>query len=336
MVSPVTSSLAWWQLTTTTTGKTKDRQFDNFVVIAGTISCHCEKVVKLASFCFQWCAAGDDKFGIMTIHQDNQNGAWIQPIPTESLRFRFSYTQMEHEFHAWSPQNGRHFADEQRSQDWYLLHFDPTPSRLSQRYLSEYILLSAMALPGHNELIHLVWGICKIHHLFQFDLFIPQRTSSKHMHPTSLSFLIIGSFCFQMQRSNKSFNTLRPRQDGRHFPENIFKRISLNENVWILTKISLKFDPKGPINNIPTLVQIMAWRRTGDNALSDPMVVYWRIYVSLEPGELIGQICQYHGYWWLGSLLRQGISSHGIGVLCIAKKGQTNTFQTTFEWRSFF
>ena len=26
-------------------------------------------------------------------------------------------------------------------------------------------------------------------------------------------------------------------------------------------KISLKFVPKGPINNIPALVQIMAWRR---------------------------------------------------------------------------
>ena len=26
-------------------------------------------------------------------------------------------------------------------------------------------------------------------------------------------------------------NTLRPRQDGRHFPDDIFKRILLNENV---------------------------------------------------------------------------------------------------------
>ena len=28
--------------------------------------------------------------------------------------------------------------------------------------------------------------------------------------------------------------------------------------------ISLKFVPKGPINNIPALVQIMAWRRPGE------------------------------------------------------------------------
>ena len=38
----------------------------------------------------------------------------------------------------------------------------------------------------------------------------------------------------------------------------IFKCIFLNENVLILIKISLKFVPKGPINSIPALVQIMA------------------------------------------------------------------------------
>ena len=65
-------------------------------------------------------------------------------------------------------------------------------------------------------------------------------------------------------------NTLRPRQNGRHFADDIFKCIFLNENVWISLQISLKFVPKGPINNIPALVQIMAWRRPGDKSLSEP------------------------------------------------------------------
>ena len=69
------------------------------------------------------------------------------------------------------------------------------------------------------------------------------------------------------------FNTLRPKQNGRHFANAIFKCILLNENVWIPIKISLKFVPQGPINNIPALVQIMAWRRTGDKPLSEPMMV---------------------------------------------------------------
>ena len=68
-------------------------------------------------------------------------------------------------------------------------------------------------------------------------------------------------------------NTLRPRQDGRHFADDDFKRIFLNENVWISIDISPKFIPKGPIDNIPALVQIMAWRRSGDKPLSEPMVV---------------------------------------------------------------
>ena len=61
-----------------------------------------------------------------------------------------------------------------------------------------------------------------------------------------------------------SANTLRPSQNGRHFADDIFKCIFLNENVSIAIKISLKFVFKGPINNIPALVQIMDWRRPGD------------------------------------------------------------------------
>ena len=68
-------------------------------------------------------------------------------------------------------------------------------------------------------------------------------------------------------------NTLRPRQNGRHFADDIFKRIFFNENVWISIKISLKFVPKGPINIIPAMFWIMAWRRPGDKPLSEAMLV---------------------------------------------------------------
>ena len=67
-------------------------------------------------------------------------------------------------------------------------------------------------------------------------------------------------------------NTLRPRQNGCHFAD-VLKCIFLNGNLLILIKISLKFVPKGPINNIPAMVQIMAWRRACDKPLSEPMMV---------------------------------------------------------------
>ena len=68
-------------------------------------------------------------------------------------------------------------------------------------------------------------------------------------------------------------NSLRLRQNGRLFPDNTFKRIFSNENIRISTKNSMKFVPKGLINNIPALVLIMAWRRPGDKPLSEPMMV---------------------------------------------------------------
>ena len=48
--------------------------------------------------------------------------------------------------------------------------------------------------------------------------------------------------------------------------------IFLNENDKILIQISLKLVPRGPIDIKPALVQVMAWRRTGDKPLSEPTI----------------------------------------------------------------
>ena len=83
----------------------------------------------------------------------------------------------------------------------------------------------------------------------------------------------IKNYSFSKEGKQKVFlNTLKSRQNGRYFLDNIFKFIFLNENVWISLQISLKFVPKVQINNIPALVQIMAWRQTGDKPLFEPML----------------------------------------------------------------
>ena len=51
-------------------------------------------------------------------------------------------------------------------------------------------------------------------------------------------------------------HALRPRQNGCHFAEDPFKH--MNETLRISIEFSLIFVPKGPINNIPALFQIMA------------------------------------------------------------------------------
>ena len=68
-------------------------------------------------------------------------------------------------------------------------------------------------------------------------------------------------------------NSSPPGQNGRYFPDDIFICILMNERFCIMIKVLLKFVPKGPINNIPALVQIMAWRRPGDKPLSEPMMM---------------------------------------------------------------
>ena len=87
--------------------------------------------------------------------------------------------------------------------------------------------------------------------------------------------------------TDTAFNTLRPRQNGRHFADDILKCIFLNENVWIPIKISLKFVPKCPINNIPTLVQIMTLHRPGDKPLSEPMLISLLVHICVTRPQRI-------------------------------------------------
>ena len=123
-------------------------------------------------------------------------------------------------------------------------------------------------------------------------------------------------------------NTLKLRQNGRHFADDIFNSIFLNENNCTFIEISLQYDPRGPIINMPTLVQIMAWRRPGDKPLSEPMMVSLLMHIcfsrpqwvnaygipEMERLELTVIIA-----WYLSSLrnslqwchnVREGVSNH--------------------------
>ena len=103
--------------------------------------------------------------------------------------------------------------------------------------------------------------------------------------------------------------------NGRHFPDDIFNWIFLVEIVWISIKISLNFVSRGKINNIPALVQMMAWRRPRDKPLSEPIMVslvYWHIYAPLGLNELI-----FHSKMllpfshWNRSPFKLGVASEG-------------------------
>ena len=117
-------------------------------------------------------------------------------------------------------------------------------------------------------------------------------------------------------------NTLRPRQHGCHFADNTFNRIFLNENVRISISISLKFVPKGLINNIQALVQIMAWRRPGDKPLSEPITV-----------NLLTHICVTRPQWVKGHELGHHCACRWLNTLRPRQHGchfADNTFNRIF------
>ena len=172
-----------------------------------------------------------------------------------------------------------------------LTHWWPSDTISHYRYGSTLVQVMACCLtaPSHylNQWYLLAYSWSK------FTENVADITHHKFLKCTYLKILL------NLPGANElmSFNTLRPRQNGRHFPDNIFKCILLNENVWILLKISLKFVPQGPINNIPALVQIMPWHWPGDKPLSGPMMVklpthicvtrpQWVKYLPLEQSSL--------------------------------------------------
>ena len=79
------------------------------------------------------------------------------------------------------------------------------------------------------------------------------------------------------------------------FSRRHFNCIFSNKNNWVSIKISLKSVPEGPVCNSPALIQIMAWRRSGDKPLSEPMIaIYWRIYASPGLSELSKPCVMWH------------------------------------------
>ena len=67
--------------------------------------------------------------------------------------------------------------------------------------------------------------------------------------------------------------------------EDIFRCIFVYEKFCILIRISLKFVPKGLIDNMSALVQVMAWCLTAITWTNDDPV-HWRIYAALGGDKL--------------------------------------------------
>ena len=66
---------------------------------------------------------------------------------------------------------------------------------------------------------------------------------------------------FATVEANVLLKHIEAETNGSQIPDDVFKCIFLNGNLWILIKISLKFVPNGPITLTPYMVlQLFATR----------------------------------------------------------------------------
>ena len=103
---------------------------------------------------------------------------------------------------------------------------------------------------------------------------------------------------------NIAINSSSLGQNGRHFTDDVFRHIFVNEKFCILInliRISLKFVFKGPIDNNPSLVQIMYWCRIGAIIWTNADPIHWRIYSVLWGRwvySLLGRFSSLYVIYW--------------------------------------
>ena len=113
-------------------------------------------------------------------------------------------------------------------------------------------------------------------------------------------------------------NTLRPRQNGCHFPDDTFKLIFFNENVRISIEVSLMFVTKCSIKNIPALVEKTAWRRPGDKPLSEPMMVRLLTHICVTWPQWVNQ-CLFNA-GTKPKLVAKSLATNSGHLLCMGTK----------------
>ena len=90
--------------------------------------------------------------------------------------------------------------------------------------------------------------------------------------PSADTVMIKFRVLYILRTSTWRINSSSPGQNVRHFADNIFKCIFMNEKSCILDWISLKFIPKGPTDKKSTLVQVMTWHWIGNKPLPEQML----------------------------------------------------------------
>ena len=161
----------------------------------------------------------------------------------------------------WRGKRSRH-TRRMRNPQWYVSGKRPMEKKISMQF---YFSFFQYSLSGYA----FTMGKLVLNH---WDLVTPCGLKAPS-HNLKQCWLIISKLCVIFQLWGQEKN-------DHHFADDTFKRIFLNENIRISLKVSLRSVPKGPINNIPALVQIMAWRFVGAKLGLNELIeqFYWNCW----------------------------------------------------------
>ena len=132
--------------------------------------------------------------------------------------------------------------------------------------------------PGRRQAI--IWTSAGILWIWPIGTIVSEMLIE--MHPLSFKSMHLKMSSSKWWHLRQCVNTLKPRQNGRRFAEDMFKCIFMNERFCISIRISLNFVSKAPIDNKSALVQIMGMapnRRqaiiwTDDDSFTDAYMRY--------------------------------------------------------------
>ena len=109
------------------------------------------------------------------------------------------------------------------------------------------------------------------------------------LHKISLMLIFLASMDFAHAGMPHCiiYGTIYPLTHGPPFPRRHFQMLFLQWKCMNIDWILIEVSSWGPINNIPALVQMMAWHRPDDKPLSEPILVsLLTLYASLGLNEL--------------------------------------------------
>ena len=110
----------------------------------------------------------------------------------------------------------------------------------------------------HNAIRISLAVMMQFFNIYRYIVTALQITGKLTIHSMWNTFHVIMSSCNLCKYSDiyviVIFNSSPPGQNGRHFADDIFKSIFMNEKSCTFIKISMKFVPRGPIDDNPALV----------------------------------------------------------------------------------